>query len=185
MNSKYHQKLLIQSVLTIALIIGFISGCDSSKIDIGKVNEFKLDNGMEIVLKENHASPMIASLIFVHSGSKYESEYDNGATHFLEHLLFNGTSIQTESELSEGIERLGGYINAFTRKEFTAYLVLMPKEYIEYGLTVQADMLFNSTFPKDKFQKERKIVIEELKQGNDAESAPSENFFESNVMAGT
>lgn len=185
MHNRSLIKSLFRAFLILSIIISFLFGCGDSKVRIGDANEYTLDNGMEIVLRENHASPMIASLIFVHSGSKYESKYTNGATHFLEHLLFNGTSIQTESELSEGIERLGGYINAFTRKEFTAYLVLMPKEFIDYGLAVQADMLFNSVFPEEKFPKERKIVIEEIKQGNDAVTAPAENFFEAKAMAGT
>ncbi len=185
MQNRYLVKVSLGSILTILMVIGLIYGCNNSRINIGDANEFKLQNGMEFVLKENHASPMIASLIFIHSGSKYESKYSNGSTHFLEHLLFNGTSLQTEDELSEGIERLGGYINAFTRKEFTAYLVLMPKEHIEYGLAVQADMLFNSVFPEEKFLKERKIIIEEIKQGNDAEGSAAENFFETKAMAGT
>ncbi len=185
MRNKHRKKSFFGTILSFSLIIAFLFACEGPKVKIGGAHEFKLDNGMEIVLKENHASPMIASLIFVHSGSKYESKYNNGATHFLEHLLFNGTAIQTEDELSQGIERLGGYINAFTQKEITAYLVLMPKEYIEYGLAVQADMLFNSVFPKDKFPKERKIVIEEIKQGDDAEGAPAENFFEAKAMVGT
>ncbi len=172
-------------ILSLGLFGILISGCGNPRVASGSDTQFKLDNGMEVILKENHASPMIASLIFVRSGSKYESKYNNGTTHLLEHLLFDGTSIQTQEEISEGIERLGGYINAFTRKEFTAYLVLMPKEYIDYGMAVQADMLFNSTFPEEKIPKERGIVIEEIKQGDDAESAPAEAFFEARAMAGT
>ncbi|MEP0827364.1 MAG: insulinase family protein [bacterium] len=150
-----------------------------------KVKRYFLDNGMEIILKENHASPMITSLVFVKSGSKYESVYNNGVTHFLEHLLFNGTATNTQEQLSRGIERLGGYMNAFTRKEFTAYLVLMPKDYINYGMATQADMLFNSIFPEEKFPKERKIVLEEMKKDNDAEGTVAENYFAEKSLAGT
>ncbi len=149
------------------------------------VQRFTLDNGMQIILKENHASPMVTSLIFVKAGSKYEDEYNNGVTHLLEHLLFDGTASRSQEDISGGIERLGGYINAFTRKEFTAYLVLMPKDYINYGMATEADMLFNSNFPEDKFPKERKIVIEEMKKDNDAEGSAAENFSEEKSMAGT
>ena len=162
-----------------------ISGCGNSEKTTAKIERFTLANGMEVVLKENHSSPMITSLVFVRAGSKYENEYNNGVTHFLEHLLFNGTVNQTQEELENGIERLGGYINAFTRKDFTAYIVLLPKEFIEYGLATQADMLFNSTIPEEKLPKERKIVIEEIKMGNDAESAPAESFFEAKSFSGT
>lgn len=144
-----------------------------------------LDNGMQVILMENHASPMIASLVFVRAGSEYESAYDNGVTHFLEHLLFNGTASRTQDEIADGIERLGGYINAFTRKDMTAYLVLMPKDFIAYGMATQADMLFNSDFPPDMVAKERGIVIEEIKMGLDREGSPAESFFEEKALAGT
>lgn len=173
-------KLMIAGVLSLILLLSqSLFGQEE------KVKRYFLDNGMEIILKENHASPMITSLIFVKSGSKYESAYNNGATHFLEHLLFNGTATNTQEQLSRGIERLGGYINAFTRKEFTAYLVLMPKDYINFGMATQADMLFNSIFPEEKFPKERKIVIEEMKKDNDAEGTVAENFFAEKSLAGT
>ncbi|MCK4606937.1 MAG: insulinase family protein [candidate division Zixibacteria bacterium] len=146
---------------------------------------YRLANGMEIILKENHSSPMIASVVFVRSGSKYESRYDNGITHFLEHLLFDGTISLTRKELDLSIRDLGGYINAFTRKDLTAYLVLMPDQYIEYGLTVQADMLFNSVFPEDELAKERKVVIEEIRQSADSPGAAAEGFFTSRAYGGT
>jgi len=162
-------------------------GCSTdSTIPAGSsVSQFVLDNGMQVILKENHASPMATSLIFVKAGSKYEDKFNNGVTHFLEHLLFDGTATQTQEELDHGIERLGGYINAFTNKDFTAYLVSMPADFIEYGMATQADMLFNSVFPEDKYDKERKIVIEEIKQGDDSEGAPAEAFFDEKAMIGT
>ncbi len=146
---------------------------------------YRLDNQMEVILKENHSSPMIASIIFVKSGSKYESEYENGITHFLEHLLFDGTINLSREELDRSIRDLGGYINAFTRKELTAYLVLMPRQYIDYGLTVQADMLFNSVIPENELAKERKVVLEEINRDSDSPTAAQEAFFTEKAYAGT
>ena len=146
---------------------------------------YDLDNGLTVILKENHASPMVASIIFIKSGSKYESDYENGITHFLEHLLFDGTANLTREELDHSIRRLGGYINAFTRKEMTAYFVLMPKHYIDYGLTVQADMLFNSVFPEQELAKERQVVIEEINQSMDNPEYAAETFFSQKAYAGT
>jgi zinc protease len=145
----------------------------------------KLDNGMQTILIENHSSPMIASVIFVRSGSKYESEYENGITHFLEHLLFDGTTHLTREELSTSIRDLGGYINAFTREDLTAYLVLLPKQYIEYGMTAQADMLFNSVFPDSELSKERQVVIEEIRRDADAPGAAAEAFFRERAYGNT
>ncbi len=146
---------------------------------------YTLPNGMKVILKENHGSPMIASVVFVKSGSKYESQYENGITHFLEHLLFDGTTHLDRTQLDESIRNLGGYINAFTRKELTAYLVLMPRQYIDYGLAVQTDMLFNSTIPESELPKERKVVIEEINRDADAPNAAADAFFTSKAYAGT
>jgi predicted Zn-dependent peptidase len=78
-------------------------------------DRFELDNGMQIVTEENHASPMIAAMVFVKAGAKYESPENNGVTHFLEHLLFNGTAQRSQEQLEPVIDLFGGYINAFTQ----------------------------------------------------------------------
>ncbi|HWR83408.1 MAG TPA: pitrilysin family protein, partial [Candidatus Deferrimicrobium sp.] len=146
---------------------------------------FHLGNGMEVILKESHGSPMVASIVFVKSGSKYESKFENGITHFLEHFLFDGTATLTREQLDLSIQDLGGYINAFTRPELTAFLILMPRQFIDYGLTVQADMLFNSTIPAEELPKERKVVIEEINRDADAPGAAAEAFFVEKAYAGT
>jgi zinc protease len=167
----------------LAVFIVFMTAIGSNAA--AEATSITLDNGMQVILRENHSSPMITSLVFVKAGSKYEDNFNNGVTHFLEHLLFDGTAIQTQEQLSDGIERLGGYINAFTREDMTGYLVLMPRDYIEYGMATQADMLFNSVFPEDKLPKERKIIIEEIKKDNDAEGSQAESFASEKSLAGT
>lgn len=150
-----------------------------------KTTRVTFENGMEVIFKENHSSPMITSIVFVRAGAKYENDFNNGITHFLEHLLFDGTKNRSRQEITEGIKNHGGYINAFTRKDLTGYLVLMPKEFIDFGIDVQADQLFNSIFPDEELDKERKIVIEEIQMDNDREANLAEYFFSSKSMAGT
>src|SRR5512138_923649 len=87
----------------------------------GKTTTYTLSNGMEVILKENHSSPLISSVVVVGAGSKYENEKNNGFTHLLEHMLFNGTEQRPREEFNEGIRDHGGYINAFTRQEMTGY----------------------------------------------------------------
>ncbi|MCJ7508637.1 MAG: insulinase family protein, partial [candidate division Zixibacteria bacterium] len=116
---------------------------------------------------------------------KYENEFNNGITHFLEHLLFDGTKTKSRTDITEGIKSKGGYINAFTQKDLTAYMVVMPKEFIEQGVETQADMLFNSIFPEEELAKERKIVIEEIKKDKDNIQEQVSDFFDSQVFANT
>lgn len=144
-----------------------------------------LDNGMTLVLKENHSSPMITSVVFVNAGARYESDANNGVTHFLEHLLFNGTETRDRVVLNETVDMYGGYINAFTRKDLTAYMILMPAEYIDIGLDIQSDQLFHSTIPENMLPKERKIVIEEIKMNVDDPDHQADRFYTETVYRGT
>ncbi len=168
-----------------ALILALIFLVVISSSVLAKTTRVVFENGMEVIFKENHSSPMIASIVFVRAGAKYETEFNNGSTHFLEHLLFDGTQNHSREEISAGIQAHGGYINAFTRKDLTGYLVLMPVEHIEYGLEIQADQLFNSIFPEEELPKERKVVIEEIQKDNDNEANQAYYFFSAKSMAGT
>jgi len=146
---------------------------------------FYLDNGMEVILVENHANPMIAVVTIVKTGSRNEDAASNGSAHFLEHLLFNGTKIRTQKQIYDEMDFYGGYNNAHTGPDYTNYMILMPNEYIAQGMDIQADMLFNSTLPDEKFEKERGIVIEEIGKGADRPEHQVSNHFLKVFYAGT
>jgi predicted Zn-dependent peptidase len=173
-------------ILGFALILFSAQALFSQGIEEKETSIFTLSNGMKVILKEKHANPVIASMIYVNAGSKYESDYNNGVTHLLEHLLFDGTKRRTREEITEGMKSKGSsFFNAFTRKELTCYLVILPKDFIEDGLDIQSDMLFNSIFPDSELAKERNIVIEEIKKDEDNIDYQVEKFFDSNVYTGT
>jgi len=152
---------------------------------IGNVEQITLSNGMVVILKENHSTPMVSSIVCVRAGSKFEDETNNGFTHFLEHLLFNGTETMDRLALNEGFKDHGGYINAFTQKDLPGYLFVIPSMYAEYAVKTQAEQLFHSTLPESEFPKERKIVIEEIKKEYDNPETQAEMFFDSLVYQGT
>jgi predicted Zn-dependent peptidase len=144
-----------------------------------------LDNGMEVMLIENHSNPVIASVVVVRTGNRNESLELNGATHFLEHLLFNGTESRTQQELYDEMDFLGGYNNANTASDRTTFMILLEKSNFEKGLEIQADMLFHSVLPPDKFEKEKGIVIEEIGKDEDSEDYRVERFFDQIIFRGT
>ncbi|MCR4319548.1 MAG: insulinase family protein, partial [Candidatus Brocadiaceae bacterium] len=146
---------------------------------------FYLDNGMEVILVENHANPMIAVVTIVKTGSRNEDAASNGSAHFLEHLLFNGTKTRTQKQIYDEMDFYGGYNNAHTGPDYTNYMILMPKEYIAQGMDIQADMLFNSNLPDEKFEKERGIVIEEIGKSADRPEYQMNNHFQRTFYAGT
>jgi predicted Zn-dependent peptidase len=128
------------------------------------VSIHKLNNGMEVLLVENKALPMVGVNVVVKTGSAYETYETSGMSHMLEHLLFNGTTSRTQRELYDDTDLIGGYNNANTGDYYTNYMMVMPAEHQIKGMEIQADMLFNSILPEDKFEKEKGIVLEEIAQ---------------------
>ncbi len=144
-----------------------------------------LENGLEVVLIENHGSPMIASAAIVRAGADRETGPTAGASHMLEHLLFNGTERRTQQELYDETDRLGMYSNATTRRDHTVYFILAPNEHAVQALDIQQDMLFHSTLPPEKFEKERGIVIEEIGKDEQSSSHIAELLFRTAAFGGT
>jgi predicted Zn-dependent peptidase len=126
------------------------------------VSIYQLDNGLQVLLIENPALPVIGVNAVVKIGSAYESFSSSGASHMLEHLLFNGTTSRNQKQLYDDVDHIGGYNNATTEDFFTDFMFVVPVENTKKGLEIQADMLFNSTLPVEKYQKEKGIVLEEI-----------------------
>jgi predicted Zn-dependent peptidase len=122
----------------------------------------RLDNGLQVLLIENPALPMVGVNVVVKIGSAYETFATSGMSHMLEHLLFNGTETRTQKQLYNEVDLIGGYNNAHTSYYYTNYMMVTPSENIKQGMIIQADMLFNSVLPADKFEKEKGIVLEEI-----------------------
>ncbi|MFQ5584445.1 MAG: M16 family metallopeptidase, partial [Calditrichia bacterium] len=135
------------------------------------VSIHQLDNGMQVLLIENRALPMVGVNVVVKVGSAYETFASSGMSHMLEHLLFNGTTTRTQKKLYDDVDRIGGYNNANTSQFYTNYMMVTPAEHIKKGMEIQADMLFNSILPEEKFEKEKGIVLEEIARslGNSSE----------------
>jgi len=145
----------------------------------------KLDNGLRVVLMPHRANPMVASAVVVGAGVVDEPPQASGASHFLEHLLFNGTTTRTQRQLYDDVDRLGAYNNATTREDHTLFTLLVAKEHAEEGLAIQADMVFRSTIPAENFEKERKIVLEELARDRSDPGYDLESAFRAQAFAGT
>ncbi len=126
------------------------------------VSVHKLDNGLEVLLIENHALPMVGINTVVKVGSAYETFATSGMSHMLEHLLFNGTDSLTQRELYDAVDLIGGYNNANTSEFYTNFMMVTPAENIYEGMKIQSQMLFHSVLPENKYEKEKGIVLEEI-----------------------
>jgi len=127
-----------------------------------------LSNGLEYLIIANHAAPLVGSTAIVHAGSSAEDAKTQGASHFLEHLLFNGTETMSQEELYAAFDRMGVYHNATTRPTHMAHFILSPTEAFSRALRLQQSMVFHSVLSGEKVEKERGIIIEELAKDRDA-----------------
>ncbi len=136
-----------------------------------------LDNGLQVLLIENPILPMTGINVAVKIGSAYENFATSGMSHMLEHLLFNGTEQRSQEQLYDQVDLIGGYNNANTSYYYTNYMMVIPADKAPQGMELQADMLFHSVLPADKFEKEKGIILEEIaKDLNDPETEIENNI---------
>lgn len=131
-------------------------------------NVFKLNNGLRVVVENIQHFNSVSVGLWVENGSRNENELNNGISHFIEHMLFKGTENRTSKQIAEAIEDIGGQINAFTGKEATCYYIKALDSYLELGLDVISDMLFNSKFDEEDIEKEKGVVVEEINMSEDS-----------------
>ncbi|MGG2466421.1 M16 family metallopeptidase [Paraclostridium bifermentans] len=127
-----------------------------------------LSNGLTIIGEEIPYLKSITLGVWVNAGSRIENEEIGGISHFIEHMLFKGTKNRTSKEIASTIDNLGGQINAFTSKECTCYYVKLLDEHIDIGIDILSDMFLNPLFDEKDIDKERQVIIEELKMYEDS-----------------
>lgn len=131
------------------------------------INKYTCKNGVRIVLEQIPTVRSVAIGVWIGTGSRNETEQNNGISHFLEHMFFKGTKTRTAKEIAEAFDSIGGQVNAFTSKEYTCYYAKVLDEHASFALEMLADMFFHSTFVDEELQKERNVVLEEIKMYED------------------
>ena len=131
------------------------------------VQQFTLDNGLKILVKEDHRSPVVVSMIWYNVGSAYEPGGVTGTSHALEHLMFKGTKKYPLGVFSKTISELGGQENAFTSNDYTAYYEKIATPHLAVSLELEADRMQNLLLDKNEFDKEIKVIQEERRLRTD------------------
>lgn len=151
-----------------ALLTASLSFC-AEKLDI---KEHFLDNGMKVLILEDHSAPLAAVQVWVGVGARNEPAGMSGVSHLVEHMMGKGTSQMEPAEFSEIIQRYGGYKNAGTGRDLTNYFAYIPSSRVEEVVRLWADIISNAAFKPDEFLSERDVVLEELRlRLNDPQSA--------------
>lgn len=121
-----------------------------------------LSNGLRLVLEKITYVKSVSIGVWVGTGSRNETNNNNGVSHFIEHMLFKGTEKRTAKQIAESIDSLGGQLNAFTGKECTCFYARCLDSHVNIAVEVLSDMLFNSLFSDKDIKLEKKVIIEEI-----------------------
>lgn len=131
-------------------------------------NKTKLENGLKIITVPMADNPAVTVLVMVETGSKYEKEEEGGLAHFIEHMVFKGTPRRPSALLiSSELESLGAQYNAFTSQEFTGYYAKVRAEYLDQALDIVSDMFLNPLFENSEIEKEKGVIVEEIRMYKD------------------
>ncbi len=126
------------------------------------------ENGLTIILKENHSSPVVNMRMYFKAGSIYEAEYLGcGISHNLEHLLSDGTTTRTLEDIEREIESIGGGSNAYTTKDHTCYFMETSSEHFSKALDILSDWAMNATFPQEAVDAQKGVITREINMGYD------------------
>lgn len=136
-------------------------------MDMSGRHEYQLENGLKIIVKEDHRAPVVMSQIWYRVGSADEPLDKGGISHVLEHMMFKGTTTVSSDDFERLIAKFGGVNNAFTSYDYTGYYELFPANRFGLALELEADRMINLTFDEAAFAKEHQVVMEERRQRTD------------------
>lgn len=133
-----------------------------------KCEKIQLKNGLKILLAESKKSPVVSVQMWVRTGSADELEGEEGISHFIEHLVFKGSRSFGVGEIAATIEASGGQINAYTSFDQTVFYVTLSNQFEDVGLKIISEMMGSPLFDAEEIDKEREVVVEEIRRGEDS-----------------
>jgi zinc protease len=139
----------------------------------------ELENGLTVVIREDHSAPVVAIVTHVNAGYFDEPDRWVGISHVLEHMYFKGTPTREPGVIAQQTKAAGGYLNASTIYDQTSYYTVLPSAAFEEGLDIQSDALINSVIDEEELAKELEVIIQEAKRKLDTPAAVArETVFE-------
>ncbi|QGY40843.1 insulinase family protein [Pseudodesulfovibrio cashew] len=151
----------------------------------GATHLVRLSNGLTVLIKEDDRFPLVNTRLYVHAGSAYETPDIAGISHQLEHMVFKGTKKRGMGESARAIEAVGGNVNAATSFDYTVYYAEVPDNDWKLGMDVITDMAFNASIDPVELESEKKVVLSELKRGEDSPGSKLFKTLQHMVWKGT
>ncbi len=144
----------------------------------GELKQFQMPNGLNVFVKEDHASKVAAIQLWVMVGSAYETDSERGISHVIEHMAFKGTERRSVGRIAQEVEEIGGEINAYTSWDETVFHIVVPSSAVSQGLDIVTDAVFRASIDTNELKKEKQVVIEEIFEEKDRpEDVVSEMLF--------
>lgn len=153
-----------------------------NKYENSSFQRTQLQNGVLLVTENIPYFRSVSIGIWVQVGSRYEKPNENGISHFVEHMLFKGTPNLSAFEIAHRIEKVGGVLNAFTGKELTCYYAHLLDEDLPLAVDILTDMLTESLFLQDEFEKEKQVILEEIHDANEVPEEIIHDYFYQNLF---
>lgn len=160
---------LSAGVLTLALTLSCLATRTAAQSATDQVTDFTLDNGMQVVVIEDHRAPVVVHMVWYRAGAADEPPGVSGIAHYLEHLMFKATDTMESGELSATVAANGGTDNAFTSQDQTAYHQRVAADRLELMMRMEADRMQNLALTEDDIATERDVILEERSQRTDSE----------------
>ena len=151
-------------------------------IDKNNFEKTVLENGVTVISEKIDSVRSIAIGVWVKSGSRVEKTSQSGTAHFLEHMIFKGTKKRSPLKIAQSLESLGGHLNAFTGKEVTCYFGNALDNHLKNAVEVLADIVCHSTFPEKEIERERTVILEEIKSTKDTPEDYVFDIFQEKVF---
>src|SRR5580765_2866168 len=126
-----------------------------------------LDNGLRILTERMSQVRSVSVGVWLTRGSRHENAERGGIAHFVEHMLFKGTGTRSAEDIAQAIDSIGGQLDAFTAKEYASYYIKVLDEHLPLALDILSDIVLNPAFTPDDIEREKKVVLEEIKMVED------------------
>ena len=131
-------------------------------------NYLQMDNGIRVITERIPHFRSVSVGLWFRAGSVYEEPNESGLSHFIEHMLFKGTTNRSARQIAEEMDAVGGQMNAFTAKEYTSFYCKVMDDHLALALDLLSDMLLNSCFDEEELQKEKSVILEEIDMYEDS-----------------
>lgn len=151
---------------------------------MGNVIKYTQKNGLTVILEPIDSVVSISAGLWVKTGSRNEMENEYGYAHFVEHMLFKGTEKNSAKDIARLIDRVGGQHNAATNREYTCYYINVVSDYMDLALDVLSDMYYNSLLDAEELEKEKNIIIEEIRMYEDTPDEFVHDMFMEKMLLG-